>query len=141
MKLTHTPIVVRDQDRALAFYTEVLGFEKRADYQQEGRPRWLTVAPKGEAVEFILVKCAYMVGPRPPADAESGGLHYVFSTNDCRADFAALTARGLTFKDPAPVEAPYGVAAYFTDPDGNHFALLQSKRAANGGGAGSGARA
>jgi len=131
-KTTHVPIVVSDQDRALDFYTRVLGFEKRQDYQQEGRPRWLTVAPHGQEVELILVKGRYTADPRPPADAESGGNHHVFSTNDCRADFAALTARGLKFKDPAPNEAPYGITAYFTDLDGNHFALLQSNRAANG---------
>jgi predicted enzyme related to lactoylglutathione lyase len=129
-KTTHVPIVVSDQDRALEFYTHVLGFEKRQDYQQAGRPRWLTVAPKGQEVEFILVKGKYILDPRPPSDAESGGNHYVFSTNDCRADFAMLSARGLKFKDPAPVEAPYGISAYFTDPDGNHYALLESKRAA-----------
>jgi lactoylglutathione lyase len=131
-KTTHVPIVVSDQDRALDFYTRVLGFEKRADYQQEGRPRWLTVAPRGQEVEFILVKGRYTVDPRPPAAAESGGNHHVMSSNDCRADFAALIARGLKFKDPGPVDAPYGVAAYFTDPDGNHFALLESKRPAQG---------
>jgi catechol 2,3-dioxygenase-like lactoylglutathione lyase family enzyme len=131
-KTTHVPIVVSDQDRALDFYTRVLGFEKHQDYQQEGRPRWLTVAPHGQDVEFILVKGRYTVDPRPPADAESGGNHHVLSTNDCHADFAALTARGLKFKDPAPNEAPYGITAYFTDPDGNHFALLESKRPANG---------
>ena len=131
MKLSHAPIVVRDQDTALEFYTKVLGFEKRADYQQEGRPRWLTVAPKGQDVEFILVKGTYTSDPRPPSDAESGGNHHVLSTSDCRKDFAALTARGLRFKDPAPVDAPYGIAAYFTDPDGNHFALLQSKQGRN----------
>jgi catechol 2,3-dioxygenase-like lactoylglutathione lyase family enzyme len=130
-KTTHVPIVVSDQDRALDFYTRVLGFEKRADYQQEGRPRWLTVAPRGQEVEFILVKGRYTVDPRPPAAAEIGN-HHVMSSNDCRADFAALIARGLKFKDPGPVDAPYGVAAYFTDPDGNHFALLESKRPAQG---------
>ena len=126
---THVPIVVTDQDRALAFYTEVLGFEKRADYQQAGRPRWLTVAPKGQDVELVLVKGAYTQDPRPPADVGSGGNHHVFATDDCRRDVAALAARGLKFKDPEPIEAPYGVTAYFTDPDGNHFALLESKQA------------
>ena len=132
-RLSHTTLWVLDQDRALAFYTQVLGFEKRADYQQAGRPRWLTVAPKGQEVELILVKGAYTEDPRPPADAESGGNHHVFATDDCRGDFAALRARGLAFKHPEPIEAPYGVTAYFTDPDGNHFALLESKRAANAG--------
>src|SRR4029453_4743987 len=108
--------------------TDVLGFEKRADYQQEGRPRWLTVAPEGQDVELILLKGAYTRDPRPPPDDESGGNHHVFRTDCWRRDGAALKARGLTFKVPAPVEAPYGVVAYFTDPDGNHFALLQSRR-------------
>ncbi len=125
MKLTHAPIVVSNQDEALKFYTEVLGFEKRVDYQLPGKPRWLTVAPKGQEVEFILVRGTYTLELRPPSDAESGGNHHVFHTNDCRADFAAFKARGVRFKDPAPVEAPYGITTYFTDPDGNNFALLQ----------------
>jgi predicted enzyme related to lactoylglutathione lyase len=81
-------------------------------------------------VELILVKGTYRLDPRPPSDAESGGNHHVFTTDDCRRDFTELTARGLTFKDSAPVEAPYGITAYFTDPDGNHFALLQPRNAA-----------
>jgi catechol 2,3-dioxygenase-like lactoylglutathione lyase family enzyme len=128
MKLTHTPIVVSNQDEALKFYVDVLGFEKRADHQQPGHPRWLTVAPQGHDVEFILVEGTYTLDPRPAADADSGGNHYVLNTDDCRRDFAALSARGLKFKDPAPVEAPFGTAAYFTDPDGNHFALLQPRQ-------------
>jgi predicted enzyme related to lactoylglutathione lyase len=128
MKLTHAPIVVSDQDKALEFFVEVLGFEKRADYQLPGHPRWLTVAPTGQDVELILVKGTYVLDPRPPSDADSGGNHHVFVTDDCRGDFAKLAARGLKFKDAAPVDAPYGTTAYFTDPDGNHFALLQPRQ-------------
>jgi catechol 2,3-dioxygenase-like lactoylglutathione lyase family enzyme len=129
MKLTNTPIVVRNQDEALKFYTEVLGFEKRADYQQKGHPRWLTVAPKGDDVELILVEGVYSVDPRPPSNADSGGNHHVFTTDDCRRDFEALKARGVRFKHAAPSEAPYGITAYFTDPDGNHLTLLQPRKA------------
>lgn len=124
-KLTHAPIVVSDQDKALKFYTDVLGFEKRQDYQQPGHPRWLTVAPKGQELEFILVKGKYVIDPRPPPEADSGGNHWVFLTNDCRKDFETLRARGVKFKGPVPVESAYGIAAYFTDPDGNHLSLLQ----------------
>ncbi len=124
-KATHVPIIVQDQDKALEFYTRVLGLEKRQDYQQAGHPRWLTVAPKGQEVEFILVKAEYVVDPRPSPNADSGGNHWVFRTNDCRKDFEALKARGVKFKDPAPVESPYGITAYFTDLDGNHLFLLQ----------------
>lgn len=124
-KATHVPILVSDQDQALKFYTEVLGFEKRQDYQQSGRPRWLTVAPKGQDVELSLIKGEYMLDPRPPPEADSGGNHLVFHTSDCRKDFETLKARGVKFKDPAPNEAPYGITAYFADPDGNHISLLQ----------------
>jgi catechol 2,3-dioxygenase-like lactoylglutathione lyase family enzyme len=131
MKLTHAPIIVSDQDQALKFYVDVLGFEKRADYQLPGHPRWLTVAPMGQEIELILVKGTYVVDPRPASDADSGGNHHVLATDDCRSDFAALQARGVPFKDPAPIEAPYGISAYFTDPDGNHFALMQPRQAAS----------
>jgi len=124
-KLTHVPIVVSDQDRALKFYTEVLGFEKRADYRNPGNARWLTVAPKGTDVELILFEGRYKIDPRAPPEAGSGGNHFVFKTNDCRKDVETFKARGLKFQDPAPVEANFGLAAYFTDPDGNHLTLLQ----------------
>ena len=129
MKLTHAPIVVRNQDEALKFYADVLGFEKRADYQLPGHPRWLTVSPKGDEVELILVEGVYSVDPRPAADADNGGNHHVFVTDDCRRDFELLKARGVRFRHDAPVEAPYGISAYFTDPDGNHLTLLQPRRA------------
>jgi len=128
MKLTHAPMVVRNQDEALTFYTDVLGFEKRADYQLQGHPRWLTVAPKEDAVELILVEGVYSVDPRPAAGADSGGNHHVFVTDDCRRDFEALKARGVRFKHDAPIEAPYGITAYFSDPDGNHLSLLQPRQ-------------
>jgi predicted enzyme related to lactoylglutathione lyase len=124
-KLTHAPIVVRDQDKALRFYTEALGFEKRQDHQRPGHPRWLTVAPKGQEVEFILVKGEHATDPRALADAESGGNHWALQTDDCRKDVEALKARGVRFTEPAPMEAPFGVVACFADPDGNRFSLLQ----------------
>src|SRR2546426_7640600 len=69
-KLTHVPIVVSDQEKALKFYTEVLGFEKRADYRNPGSPRWLTVAPKGTDVELILFEGQYKLDPRAPRSEE-----------------------------------------------------------------------
>src|SRR5216117_840625 len=69
-KLTHAPIVVGDQEKALKFYTETLGFEKRADYQQPGKPRWLTVAPKGQDLEFILVQGKFKIESHLPPEAE-----------------------------------------------------------------------
>ncbi len=124
-KTTHVPIIVGNQDRALKFYTEGLGLEKRQDYQQAGRPRWLTVAPEGQELEFILLKGRYVDDPRAPLGADSGGNHWVFRTNDCRKDVEIFKSRGVKFKEPAPTEERFGVYANFTDPDGNHFSLLQ----------------
>ncbi len=124
VKTIHVPIVVRDQETALRFYTETLGFEKRQDYQQSGRPRWVTVAPKGQELEFILVQGEHPAS-HPKPDADSGGNHTVFLTDDCKKDVEMLKARGVRFKDGGAVEAPWGTAAYFTDPDGNHLTLLQ----------------
>ena len=124
-KITHVPIVVSDQDRALKFYTEVVGLEKRADYGLPGKGRWLTVGVKGQDIELILFQGKYTVDPRAPPGADSGGNHWVFLTNDCRKDFEVLASRGVKFKDSAPVESNYGITAYFTDPDGNHISLLQ----------------
>src|SRR2546430_16570074 len=75
---------------------------------------------------MILVEGKYKLDPRAPPEAGSGGNHWVFKTNDCRKDVEILKAHGVKFKDPAPVEANYGIAAYFTDPDGNHLTLLES---------------
>src|SRR6266511_3597457 len=108
-KLTHVPIVVSDQEKALHFYTEVLGLEKRADYQLPGNPRWVTVGPKGQDLELILFQGKYQLDPRAPREAGSAGNHWVFKTDDCRKDFEVLKARGGKFKDP----------------DGNHLTLLQ----------------
>lgn len=126
-KVTHVPIVVSDQEKALRFYTEVLGFEKRADYQLPGNPRWLTIAPKGTDLEFILAEGSLGLDPRAAAALREHGNHWVFQTNDLRKDFETLKARGVKFTDPAPVEANFGLAAYFTDPDGNHLTLLQPR--------------
>lgn len=114
---THVPILVRDQDKALEFYVGKLGFEKRQDYGQKGRPRWLTVAPPGSKVEFALVKGEYVVDPR----AEEG-VQLTLTTGDCRGEAAKLKARGLAVE---AVDAPFGTIARFQDPDGNRFALLQ----------------
>src|SRR5437773_4515067 len=128
-KLTHVPIVVSDQEKALKFYTEVLGFEKRADYQNPGSPRWLTVAPKGTDVEMILFEGKYKLDPRAPLEAGSGGNHWVLKTNDCPKDVEIPKARRLQAKDPAPDEANYGIAPHFPDPGGNQLTLLQPRPA------------
>ena len=128
MRLTHAPIVVSDQDEALKFYTQKLGFEKRADYQQPGKPRWLTVAPKGQDLEFVLVEGKSRVELGLGPEAGTGGYHIALTTADCRKDFEALKSRGVDFNVGSytkPQKQAWGISAAFKDPDGNQFVLIQ----------------
>lgn len=125
-KLTHAPLAVSDQDRALEYYTKKVGFEKRADQKGPTGARWLTVAPKGSDVEFALVLAKQEA--RVPGAEEPRTLQVALSTTDCRGDYDAMKARGVRFDIPGletPQRAVWGTSAYFRDPDGNAFAMVQ----------------
>jgi predicted enzyme related to lactoylglutathione lyase len=132
-RLAYTQVWVHDQDEALAFYTEKLGFEVREDVTvpELGNFRWLSVGLPGQDVGLTL-----MAVPGPPvfeeetrqaildlmAKGASGGLF--FQTDDCRASYEELRAKGVEFTQE-PTEMPYGIDAGFRDPSGNHFRLTQ----------------
>jgi catechol 2,3-dioxygenase-like lactoylglutathione lyase family enzyme len=130
--LSHATVYVLDQDSAKAFYTEKLGFELRADVTMD-EFRWLTVGPKGQPdLEIILAK------PGPPMfDPETaeqvralvakGALGAgAMRTTDCRATFAELSAKGVTFLQE-PAQRPYGIEAVFRDDSGNWFSLTERR--------------
>ncbi len=83
--------------KALQYYTQVLGWEKRQDYQQPGKPRWLTVAPKGQDLEFILVEGKSKVDLHVGPEAGTGGYQWAFQTDDVRRDYETLKLRGVDF--------------------------------------------
>jgi uncharacterized glyoxalase superfamily protein PhnB len=125
---------VHDQDEALAFYTEKLGFEVRNDVTipELGDFRWLTVSPAGqEDVAIVLMA----IPGAPVMDEETqeqvrtlmskGVAGTVFLiTEDCRASYEELKARGVEFTEE-PEERPYGIDSGFRDPSGNNFRLTQ----------------
>jgi len=132
-RLSHVAIHVLDQDRALRFYTEALGFEVRSDISLDGF-RWLTVGPRDQPDVALLLAV-----PAPPMftleDAQtvqalvakgafSGG---VLETDDCQATYEQLKASGVKFLQE-PSERPYGVEAVFRDDSGNWFSLTQRSR-------------
>jgi uncharacterized glyoxalase superfamily protein PhnB len=126
---------VHDQDEALAFYTEKLGFELRDDVTvaEMGNFRWLTVGVPGQPD----VALALMAVPGPPvfddetrgqimalmAKGAAGGLF--FTTDDCRASYEELSGRGVEFQQE-PTQQPYGIDAGFRDPSGNQMRMLQT---------------
>ncbi|GCD43896.1 VOC family protein [Streptomyces paromomycinus] len=131
--LAITTVWVLDQDRAKEFYTQKLGLEVRTDMRMGGEDgmRWLTVGAEDQpGVELTL-----MVPGPPGMDPESGehlkqlvskGLMGagVLATDDVKADYAALKAKGVEFLQE-PQERPYGTEAIFRDDSGNWFSLTQ----------------
>ena len=133
IKIANAQLWVHDQDEALAFYTQKLGMEVRADVTlPEMNFRWLTVGPAGQPDVAIVL----MAIPGPPMmDAETaeqvrslmakGFAGTVFlTTDDCRAAYQELSSRGVEFVEP-PEERPYGIDAGFRDPSGNSIRLTQ----------------
>ena len=124
MRFSLVTIFVRDQDEALQFYTEKLGFEKRADDARTMLGfRWLTVAPTGQKEpEFVLLKAV----EKEQTEQVGKQSHLGFSTDDCRATYEALKARGVKFTSP-PEDVGYGVQALFEDLYCNEFVLVQTR--------------
>ena len=134
IQIANTQLWVHDQDEALAFYTEKLGWEVRADVTmpEMGDFRWLTVGPVGQD-DFSICLMAVPGQPVMEEDtrrqvldlAAKGFAGTVFlTTADCRASYEDLRARGVEFSEE-PEERPYGIDAGFHDPSGNSFRLTQ----------------
>jgi uncharacterized glyoxalase superfamily protein PhnB len=134
IRISTAQLWVHDQDEALAFYTEKLGMELRADvsFPEMGNFRWLTVGPPGQDDVSIVL----MAIPGSPVlsheTAEQvrdlmakGFAGTVFlTTDDCHASYEELKARGVEFSEE-PEDRPYGIDSGFHDPSGNSFRLTQ----------------
>jgi predicted enzyme related to lactoylglutathione lyase len=126
MKIKLTSVYVDDQDKALRFYTEVLGFAKKADFSQ-GPFRWLTVAspeePDGTELQLAL-------NNDPAAKAyQQATFHHsrpaaMFYTDDVRADYERIKACGAEFTMP-PTKVTGSTIAVLNDTCGNLIQLTQ----------------
>ena len=111
---------VADQDAALAFYTEKLGFEVRGDtrFGEHGENRWLEVAPPGSVARLAL---------NPPMGNAPGGGGIGVETVDVIAEHRRLTAIGGIDLDPEPMQLPGAPLLFMMrDPDGNHIAVVEA---------------
>lgn len=113
-------VPVSDQDRAKAFYMDVLGFELRSDQSMGEQMRWVQLAPPGGSASITLVTWF----PTMPAGSLKG---LVLATEDIRATYAELAARGLRWNGEIE-EAFWGTFATFDDPDGNGWVVAQARR-------------
>jgi predicted enzyme related to lactoylglutathione lyase len=129
MKIKLTSVYVDDQDRALTFYTEVLGFAKKADFSQ-GPFRWLTVGspeePDGAQLQLAL-------NDNPAAKAYQQALFQqsqpaaMFFTDDVKGDYERIKARGAEFTMP-PTDVTGSTIAKLNDTRGNLIQLTQLAR-------------
>jgi predicted enzyme related to lactoylglutathione lyase len=134
IKLANAQLWVHDQEAALDFYTNKVGWVVRADVTlpELGDFRWLTVGPESQPDVSVVL----MAIPGPPVmDEETAGqvralmakgfAGTVFlTTDDCRASYEELKSRGVEFTE-APEDRPYGTDAGFRDPSGNAIRLTQ----------------
>ena len=131
MQLKHVSLVVQDQQKALEFYTSVLGFKKIVDVPA-GEHRWLCVAAPGgiEGVELVLEPAAF-----PPANAYQAALFeadipaLLLVTEDIEAEHGRLSAKGVKFRR-SPTEAGSVKLAIFEDTCGNLVQMIQFSRQA-----------
>ena len=139
IRIANAQLWVHDQEEAVAFYTEKLGFEVKEDVTvpEMGNFRWVTVGPPGvEGTTIVL-----MAIPGEPVMDEAtreqvrqlmakGFAGAVFlTTDDCWASYEELKARGVEFNEE-PTEQPYGIDCGFRDPSGNSFRLGQIRELA-----------
>ena len=134
IKIVNAQLWVHDQDEALKFYTEKVGFEVRVDVTmaEMGDFRWVTVGPAGQGDISVVL----MAIPGPPImDVQTaedvrnlmgkGFAGTIFlETDDCQRSYEELAARGVEFTE-LPEERPYGKDAAFRDPSGNNLRLAQ----------------
>ncbi|WP_439025896.1 VOC family protein [Haloarchaeobius sp. DT45] len=123
--VSHTTVLVHDQQEALEFYTEVLGFETRDDQEVPGMGRWLTVGVPGKTFPQLTLVEADTDEKREAVGSQAGDhVLFVVNTDDCRATDEALGERGVEFHGE-PEEQPWGTEVVFEDLYENLFDLLE----------------
>lgn len=128
MHLGAIALLVRDYDEAIAYFTDCLGFTLVEDAPQGAGKRWVVVAPPGSRETRLLL--AKAVGPRQlqAVGDQSGGRVFLFlETEDFRASYEAMRAKGVRFCE-APREEAYATVVVFEDLYGNRWDLLQPRR-------------
>ncbi len=112
-------VPVSDQDRALKFYLDTLGFEKRADTPYGAGERWVEVAPPGAATTIALVR---------PREGEPTGIdtRVAFRTGDIDTDHTNLRDRRVEADEEVMrMGDPVPPMFFFRDPDGNRFLIVE----------------
>jgi len=133
-EMSHVTIYVTNQQEALEFYRDKLGFEVRTDAEMGPGMRWVTVGPPDQpGFEIVLMepKAGMMLDEETANQIKAlvakGVLGAgVFETKNCQATYEELQKKGVEFMGP-PEDKFYGIEAIFKDNSGNWFSLSQHK--------------
>lgn len=128
LQIQSVPVFVSDQECALAFYRDVLGFQVLMDYQMTPDFRWLVVGPTDGGTEFILYCPAQSVNGDAEAEIRQRVGQWtgiILHTTNINEVYQQMVNKGVSFKWKPKLQ-PWGVyETIFTDPDGNQFHLVQ----------------
>ncbi|MEO6081764.1 MAG: VOC family protein [Umezawaea sp.] len=125
--IMYVTVYVTDQDRALGFYTDGLGLEKRIDFSgPDGR--FLAVGVPDSPLQIILWSHAAAAGQPGDEGRQAAPGPLILESDDLRADFEVFCGRGVTFEQPEPVDYPFGIRVEAVDPDGNRVSLRQQQK-------------
>lgn len=122
-RISHISIFVPNQDEALAYYTNKLGFEVHTDALWDDF-RWLTISPSHKEFEIVLVKAANPEQEALIGKQGAGMPLCVFITDNCHAEAARLKANGVQIVKE-PTQEPWGIECLFQDLYGNLFDMVQ----------------
>ena len=125
--IAHIAIVVRDYDEAIAYYTQVLGFELLEDEDRGAGKRWVLVAPRGNCGTSLLLARAVNPEQQSRVGNQTGGRVFLFlHTDDFQRDYEALLAHGVHFVEEPRYET-YGTVVVFEDLYGNRWDLIERR--------------
>ncbi len=109
-------VPTRDQDRALKFWTEQVGFSIKTDQKFDENQRWIELSIRNSDTSLVLFT------PSGQEDRIGSFFNGAFACDDVAATYRQLSGRGVAFEGP-PQQQPWGMFALFSDPDGNRFVL------------------
>jgi catechol 2,3-dioxygenase-like lactoylglutathione lyase family enzyme len=122
-KILYVSLMVSDQEKALDFYTNVVGFDLVVDSPtSDGSSRFVAVGVNGQ--DFQLILWPGTPGQAQPVEGRVPAT-YTLETDDIRTDFEALKSRGVNFVTDV-LEYPWGAIAVFEDPDGNRLQIREA---------------
>jgi catechol 2,3-dioxygenase-like lactoylglutathione lyase family enzyme len=127
-RIVQLSLLVRDYDEAIAFYTQVMGFDLVEDKLMSETKRWVVVKPKGEGqVSLLLAKAANEEQQQAVGNQTGGRVFLFLHTDDFWRDYKNLVEKGVNFVRN-PSEEEYGTVAVFKDLYGNLWDFIQPKK-------------